>query len=69
MSSGDGAGDTAMGKRMKLRSFESPEDGKATDAVLLKDSKDDVGRMRGYASQRTGAQTKDVVACTRRLQK
>jgi len=65
----DGTGNTVMGKNMKLRSFKSPEDIKATDAELFKQTKDGVGRMQGYASKLTDAQIQDVVAYIRTLQK
>jgi mono/diheme cytochrome c family protein len=54
---------------MKLRSLKSPEDVKATDAELFKQTKDGVGRMQGYAGKLTDAQIKDVVTYIRTLQK
>ena len=65
----DGTASTPVGKSMKLRSLKSPEDVKATDDVLFKQTKDGVGKMQGYAGKLTDAQIKDVVAYIRTLQK
>lgn len=65
----DGSGNTPVGKSMKLRSLKSPEDIKATDAELFKDTKSGVGKMQGYAGKLTDAQITDVVAYIRTLQK
>jgi mono/diheme cytochrome c family protein len=65
----DGGGNTPIGKNMKLRSFKSPEDVKATDADLSKQTKDGVGKMQGYAGKLTDAQIQDVVTYIRTLQK
>jgi mono/diheme cytochrome c family protein len=65
----DGTGNTPIGKNMKLRSFKSPEDIKATDAELFKQTKDGVGKMQGYAGKLTDAQIQDVVTYLRTLQK
>jgi len=65
----DGAGNTPMGKNMKLRSLKSPEDVKAADAELFKQTKDGVGKMPGYGGRLTDAQIQDVVAYIRTLQK
>jgi mono/diheme cytochrome c family protein len=65
----DGTGNTPMGKNMKLRSFKSAEDMKATDAELFKQTKDGVGKMQGYAGKLTDAQINDVVTYIRTLQK
>lgn len=65
----DGVGATPMGKMMKLRSFTSPEDVKATDAQLFKDTKDGVGRMHGYAGKLTDTQIREVVTYIRSMQK
>jgi cytochrome c6 len=65
----DGAGNTAVGKAMKVRSLKSPEDLKATDAELFKDTKNGVGKMHGYAGKLTDAQIQEVVAYIRSLQK
>jgi mono/diheme cytochrome c family protein len=65
----DGIGNTPVGKNMKLRSLKSPEDIKATDAELFKDTKSGVGKMQGYAGKLTDAQINDVVSYIRTLQK
>jgi mono/diheme cytochrome c family protein len=65
----DGTGNTPVGKSMKLRSLKSPEDVKATDADLFKDTKSGVGKMQGYAGKLTDAQIQDVVTYIRTLQK
>ena len=65
----DGTGNTPIGKNMKIRSFKSPEDIKATDAVLAKQTKEGVGKMQGYAGKLTDAQIQDVVTYIRTLQK
>jgi len=65
----DGTGNTPVGKAMKVRSFRSPEDVKATDADLFKQTKDGVGKMQGYAGKLTDAQIQEVVAHIRTLQK
>jgi mono/diheme cytochrome c family protein len=65
----DGAGNTAIGKTMKLRSLKAPEDVKETDAEIFKQTKYGVGRMQGYAGKLADAQIKDVVAYIRTLQK
>lgn len=65
----DGAGNTPVGKAMKLRSLKSPEDIKASDAELFKDTKDGIGKMKGCAGRLTDAQIAEVVAYIRALQK
>jgi mono/diheme cytochrome c family protein len=65
----DGTGDTPVGKSMKLKSFKSDEDIKATDAALIKDTKDGIGKMQGYAGKLTDAQITEVIAYIRTLQK
>ena len=54
---------------MKARSFKSDEDVKATDAELIKQTKEGVGKMQGYAGKLTDAEIQDVVAYIRTLQK
>jgi cytochrome c6 len=61
----DGLGNTPVGKNMKVRSFRSPEDIKATDADLVKQTKDGVGKMQGYAGKLNDAQIQDVVTYIR----
>lgn len=65
----DGTGNTPVGKSMKVRSFKSDEDVKASDAALIKDTKDGVGKMPAYAGKLTDAQIQEVVAYIRTLQK
>jgi cytochrome c6 len=65
----DGAGNTPVGRAMKLRSLKSPEDVKIPDVELFKDLKDGVGKMHGYAGKLTDAQIHEVVAYIRWLQK
>ncbi|HVT99141.1 MAG TPA: cytochrome c [Acidobacteriaceae bacterium] len=65
----DGVGNTTVGKNMKVRSLKSPEDIKATDAELFKQTKEGVGKMQGYAGKLTDAQIRDVVSFIRTLQK
>ena len=65
----DGTGNTPVGKSMKLKSLKSPEDIKATDADLFRQTKNGVGKMQGYASKLTDAQIQDVVTYIRTLQK
>ncbi len=65
----DGTGNTPVGKSMKLRSLKSPEDVKASDADLFKDTKSGVGKMQGYAGKLTDGQIQDVVTYIRTLQK
>jgi len=65
----DGTGNTPAGKAMKARSFKSDEDVKATDAELIKQTKEGVGKMQGYAGKLTDAEIQDVVAYIRTLQK
>jgi len=64
----DGVGDTPVGRNMKVRSFKSDEDVKATDAELFKQTKEGVGKMPAYAGKLTDAQIQDVVAYIRFLQ-
>lgn len=65
----DGTGNTPVGKSMKLRSLKSPEDVKASDADLFKDTKSGVGKMQGYAGKLTDGQIQDIVTYIRTLQK
>ncbi|MGD0367251.1 MAG: cytochrome c [Acidobacteriaceae bacterium] len=65
----DGLGNTPVGKNMKVRSFKSPEDIKATDADLARQTKEGVGKMQGYANKLTDAQIQGVVTYIRTLQK
>jgi cytochrome c6 len=65
----DGTGNTSIGKNMKIRSLKSPEDIKATDPDLLRQTKEGVGKMQGYAGKLTDVQIQEVVTYIRTLQK
>lgn len=65
----DGVGNTPVGKSMRVNSFKSDADVKATDADLIKVTKDGKGKMPAYAGKLTDAQIGDVVAYIRTLQK
>jgi mono/diheme cytochrome c family protein len=65
----DGTGNTQIGKNMKIRSLKSADDIKETDAELLKQTKEGVGKMQGYVGKLTDAQIQDVVTYIRTLQK
>jgi mono/diheme cytochrome c family protein len=65
----DGAGNTPMGRNMKIRSFKSPEDVKASDATLFQQTKDGIGRMPAYKGRLADAQIREVIAHIRKLQK
>jgi len=65
----DGTGNTQIGKNMKIRSLKSADDIKETDAELLKQTKEGVGKMQGYVGKLTDAQIQDVVTYIRILQK
>ena len=65
----DGLGNTPAGKAMKVRSLKSPEDVKAADAELIRQTKQGVGKMPAYAGKLTDAQVRDVVSYIRTLQK
>ncbi|HEY1809568.1 MAG TPA: cytochrome c [Acidobacteriaceae bacterium] len=65
----DGTASTPVGRSMKLRSLKAPEDVKASDDQLFKQTKEGVGRMQGYAGKLTDAQIRDVVSYIRTLQK
>ncbi|HEX4006548.1 MAG TPA: cytochrome c [Acidobacteriaceae bacterium] len=65
----DGAGNTPVGKAMKVNSFKSDADVKATDAALIATTTDGKGKMPAYSGKLTGDQIKDVVAYIRTLQK
>jgi mono/diheme cytochrome c family protein len=65
----DGVGNTPVGKAMKVNSFKSDDDVKATDAALIAVTTDGKGKMPAYSGKLTGDQIKDVVAYIRTLQK
>lgn len=65
----DGAGQTTMGKNMKLRDLRSAEVQKQTDAELVKWIADGKGKMPAYKGKLTPADIDAVVAFIRTLKK
>lgn len=65
----DGAGQTPMGKNLKLRSLGSAEVQKQTDAELVKWISDGKGKMPAYKEKLTPADINAVVAFIRTLKK
>lgn len=65
----DGAGQTTMGKNMKLRHLGSAEVQKQTDAELVKWIADGKGKMPAYKSKLTPADIDALVAFIRTLKK
>lgn len=65
----DGTGDTPVGKSMKVNSFKSDADVKASDADLAKVTKEGKGKMPAYAGKLTDDQIQEVVTYIRTLQK
>ena len=65
----DGAGQTAMGKKMNLRDLGSPEVQKQTDAELYAWTADGKGKMPGYKTKLTEAEIKALVSFMRTLKK
>jgi cytochrome c6 len=65
----DGAGQTAMGKNMKLRDLGSAEVQKATDAEWTKLITDGKAKMPAYKGKLTDAEIKAVVTFMRTLKK
>lgn len=65
----DGAGQTPMGKNMKLRALGSAEVQKQTDAELVKWIADGKGKMPGYKGKLTPADIDALVAFIRTLKK
>ena len=65
----DGAGQTPMGKNMKLRHLGSAEVQKQTDAELVKWIADGKGKMPAYKGKLTPADIDAVVAFIRTLKK
>jgi cytochrome c6 len=65
----DGVGDTPVGKGMKVNSFKSDADVKASDADLAKVTKEGKGKMPAYAGKLTDDQIQEVVTYIRTLQK
>jgi|SRR6185436_9080421 len=65
----DGAGQTAMGKSLKLRDLRSAEVQKQTDAALVKWITDGKGKMPSYKGKLAPADIDAVVAYIRTLKK
>jgi cytochrome c6 len=65
----DGAGQTAMGKAMKLRDLRSAEVQKQTDAELFKLTADGKGKMPAYKGKLTDAEITALVAHMRTMKK
>ncbi|HET7437082.1 MAG TPA: cytochrome c [Thermoanaerobaculia bacterium] len=65
----DGAGQTTMGKNLKLRDLRSAEVQKQTDAELVKWISDGKGKMPSYKGKLTPADIDAVVAFIRTLKK
>jgi mono/diheme cytochrome c family protein len=65
----DGSGNTATGKKMKIRDFRSPEVQKMTDAELEKIIAKGKGKMTGYEKSLGAEKVKELVAYTRELAK
>lgn len=63
----DGAGQTAMGKNMKLRDLGSAEVQKLTDAQLTTVITDGKGKMPAYKAKLTAADIQALVAFIRTL--
>jgi cytochrome c6 len=64
-----GAGDTGMGKSMKLRDFATADVQKQTDADLAKIVSDGKGKMPAYKGKLSDDEIKGVVAFIRTLKK
>lgn len=65
----DGAGQTTMGKNLKLRDLRSAEVQKQTDAELVKWIADGKGKMPAYKGKLTPAEIDALVAFMRTLKK
>ena len=65
----DGAGQTTMGKNLKLRDLRSAEVQKQTDAELAKWIADGKGKMPAYKGKLTPADIDAVVAFIRTLKR
>lgn len=64
-----GAGDTGMGKSLKLRDLGSADVQKQSDADLIKLTTDGKGKMPSYKGKLTDDEIKGVVAFLRTLKK
>ena len=65
----DGAGQTPMGKNMKLRDLRSADVQKQTDAELAKWIADGKGKMPAYKSKMSAEEINALVAFIRTLKK
>ena len=65
----DGTAATPVAKAMKVVSFKDPTMVKAPDSEFTTAIKDGKGKMKGYGSQLSDAQIKEVVSYIRTLQK
>lgn len=65
----DGAGQTPMGKNMKLRDLGSADVQKQTDAELIKITTDGKAKMPAYKGKLTDAEIADVVKHIRSMKK
>lgn len=65
----DGSGDTAIGKKMGVKSFSDPELAKSTDAAWIEATKKGKGKMPAYDGKLTDDQIKDLVTFIRGLSK
>jgi mono/diheme cytochrome c family protein len=65
----DGAGQTTMGKSMKLRDLRSPEVQKQTDAELHKMTADGKAKMPAFRAKLTEEEIKALVAQMRTMAK
>jgi mono/diheme cytochrome c family protein len=65
----DGKGDTAIGKKIGVRDFASPEVQKETDQQLIDITTNGKNKMPGYGKILKESQIKDLVAYVRDLAK
>jgi mono/diheme cytochrome c family protein len=65
----DGAGQTPVGKNMKLKHLGAPEVQKLSDAEMIKLITDGKGKMPGYKGKLSDDDIKAVVAFVRTLKK
>ena len=65
----DGAGQTPMGKNLKLRDLRSADVQKQTDAELVKWIADGKGKMPAYKSKMSAEEINTLVAFIRTLKK
>lgn len=63
----DGKGDTAVGKKMGVKDFHDPEVVKASDADLIKTTKDGKGKMPAYNGKISDDDIKALVKYIRTL--